>query len=282
MPKQKQKIKKEQLLWIGIAILAGMVIILSGVYALMQGTEPPQQMPTEPQETQPVSYYDPADFQLDENGFMTCLTSDYETGIDVSFYQGNIDWQQVKDAGADFVFIRVGGRGTTEGNIYEDDNAQIYYEGAKAAGLKVGAYFFSQAVTPKEAEEEAWFVLQKVANWELDLPVVYDWEWGGEDSRTDGVEPRMLTLCCLSFCNVVKNAGLSPMLYFNAYQGLNQMELDRLKNYPFWLAMYDTPMEFPYRVDYWQYSATGTVPGIEGIVDLNIFLPEQENIPAES
>ena len=282
MPKQKEKIKKEKLLWIGIAILTGMVIILSGVYAMMQGTEPPQQTPTEPQETLPPSYYDPADFQLDEKGFMTCLTSEYATGIDVSFYQGEIDWQQVKAAGVEFVFIRVGGRGTTEGNIYEDEKAQIYYEGAKAAGLQVGAYFFSQAVTPKEAEEEAWFVLQQAANWELDLPVVYDWEWGGEGSRTDGMEPRMLTLCCLSFCNVVKNAGLSPMIYFNAYQGLNQMELDRLQQYPFWLAMYDTPMEFPYRVDYWQYSATGTVPGIEGSVDLNMFLPVQEETTAEN
>ena len=282
MPRQKEKIKKEQLLWILIVVVVGMVIVLAGVYALMQGTEPVQQPPTEPPETQPVSYYNPDDFQLDENGFMTCLTADYATGIDVSFYQGEIDWQQVRNAGVEFVFIRVGGRGTTKGNIYEDEKAQDYYQGAKAAGLKVGAYFFSQALTPKEAEEEAWYVLQAVASWEMDLPVVYDWEWGGEGSRTDNMDPRMLTMCCQSFCNTVKNAGLSPMIYFNAYQGLKQMELETLQQYPFWLAMYDSPMEFPYRVDYWQYSASGTVPGIDTIVDLNIFLPVQEATAVES
>ena len=273
MQKQKEKLKKEQLLWLGIAIVTGMAILLCGVYALMQGTEPPQLPNPEPQQTTPPSYYDPADFQLDEQGFMTCLTSEYSTGIDVSFYQGEIDWQQVRDAGVEFVFIRVGSRGTTEGKLYEDEMAQQYYEAAKAAGLQVGAYIYSQAITPKEAEEEAWFVLQQVANWELDLPVAYDWEWGGEGSRTDNMDPQMLTQCCLSFCTIIQNAGLRPVLYFNAYQGLEQMELDKLTDIPFWLAMYDAPMEFPYRVDYWQYTAAGTVPGIEGPVDLNIFLP---------
>ena len=150
-------------MWIGIAIVVGMVIVLVGVYVMMQGVEPPQPSATEPPETQPSSYYDPADFQLDENGFMTCLTADYATGIDVSFYQGDIDWQQVKAAGVEFVFIRVGGRGTTEGKLYEDEKAQQYYKEAKAADLKVGAYFYSQALTPKEAEEEAWFVLKSIA-----------------------------------------------------------------------------------------------------------------------
>lgn len=278
MQKQKEKLKKEQLLWILIAVVTGMVIILAGVYGFMQGTEPPEQTPTEPEQTQPSSYYDPADFQLDENGFMTCLTADYATGIDVSFYQGEVDWQQVRSAGVEFVFIRVGSRGTTEGKLYEDEKAQQYYKDAKAAGLKIGAYFYSQAVTPKEAEEEAWFVLQKIADWQLDLPVAYDWEWGGEGSRTDNMDKQMLTRCCLSFCEIIKNAGLSPILYFNSYQGIRQMELEKLQDIPFWLAMYDAPMEFPYRVDYWQYTASGTVPGIEGIVDLNIFLPVQEEL----
>lgn len=274
MPKQKEKIKKEQLIWISVAVLAAMLLVLGCVYAVMKNTEPPAP-PEIVQETLPPSYYDPEDFQLDENGFMTCLTADYATGIDVSFYQGEIDWQQVKDAGVEFVFIRVGSRGTTEGRIYADEMAQQYYEGAKAAGLQIGAYFYSQAVTPKEAEEEAWFVLDQIADWELDKPVTFDWEWGGEGSRTDGLDPYMLNLCCVSFCNIIENAGLQPMVYFNAYQGLEQMDLPFLQDIPFWLAMYDAPMEFPYRVDYWQYTADGTVPGIDGTVDLNIHLFSQ-------
>lgn len=273
MPKQKEKITQKHLLWISIAVLAAMLLILVCVYTVMKNTQPPP-APEVSVETLPASYYDPADFQLDEKGFMTCLTADYATGIDVSFYQGEIDWQQVKDAGVEFVFIRVGSRGATEGRLYADEMAQQYYEGAKAAGLQVGAYFYSQAVTPKEAEEEAWFVLDQIANWELDKPVTFDWEWGGEGSRTDGIDPYMLNLCCVSFCNIIENAGLQPMIYFNAYQGLEQMDLAFLQDIPFWLAMYDSPMEFPYRVDYWQYSAEGTVSGIEGIVDLNIQLIE--------
>ena len=255
-------------------MLAAMLLVLVGVYAAMSNAEPPPP-PETPEETLPANYYNPEDFQLDENGFMSCLTADYEIGIDVSFYQGEIDWQQVKAAGVEFVFIRVGSRGTTEGKLYADEMAQQYYEGAKAAGLQIGAYFYSQAVTPKEAEEEAWFVLDQIANWELDKPVAYDWEWGGQDSRTDGIDPYMLNLCCVSFCNIIENAGLQPMIYFNAYQGLEQMDLPFLQDIPFWLAMYDTPMEFPYRVDYWQYSAEGTIPGIAGIVDLNIHLISQ-------
>ncbi len=276
MQKQKEKINQKQLLWILIVAVTGMAIILCGVYAMMQGAEPPELPQQEPQETLPTSYYDPADFVLDENGFMTCLTADYAIGIDVSVYQGEINWQQVRDAGVEFVFIRVGNRGTTVGKLYEDEMAQQYYAEAKAAGLKIGAYFYSQAVTPKEAEEEAWFVLQSIANWDLDLPVAYDWEWGGEDSRTDGLDPQMLTQCCLSFCNIIENAGLKPMLYFNSYQGLEQMGLEQLQEYPFWLAMYDTPMEFPYRVDYWQYTASGTVPGMDTDVDLNIFIDNEQ------
>lgn len=274
MQKQKEKINQKQLLWISIAVLAAMLLVLVGVYAAMNNAEPPPP-PETPEETLPASYYNPEDFQLDENGFMSCLTADYETGIDVSFYQGEIDWQQVKAAGVEFVFIRVGSRGTTEGKLYADEMAQQYYQGAKDAGLQVGAYFYSQAVTPKEAEEEAWFVLDQIANWELDKPVAYDWEWGGQDSRTDGIDPYMLNLCCVSFCNIIENAGLQPMIYFNAYQGLEQMDLPFLQDIPFWLAMYDTPMEFPYRVDYWQYTAEGTIPGIAGIVDLNIHLISQ-------
>ena len=255
-------------------MLAAMLLVLVGVYAAMNNAEPPPP-PETPEETLPASYYNSEDFQLDENGFMSCLTADYETGIDVSFYQGEIDWQQVKAAGVEFVFIRVGSRGTTEGKLYADEMAQQYYQGAKDAGLQVGAYFYSQAVTPKEAEEEAWFVLDQIANWELDKPVAYDWEWGGQDSRTDGIDPYMLNLCCVSFCNIIENAGLQPMIYFNAYQGLEQMDLPFLQDIPFWLAMYDTPMEFPYRVDYWQYTAEGIIPGIAGIVDLNIHLISQ-------
>ena len=272
---RKKKTNKQLKTYLAIlASVLAVLVLLALILTLGRYTsEPPVE--TEPSETiPPETTTEATEFTYDET-FPTDPAVDSRLGIDVSEHQKNIDWGQVKAAGVEFVFIRVGSRGTTEGKLYADEMAQQYYQGAKDAGLQVGAYFYSQAVTPKEAEEEAWFVLDQIANWELDKPVAYDWEWGGQDSRTDGIDPYMLNLCCVSFCNIIENAGLQPMIYFNAYQGLEQMDLPFLQDIPFWLAMYDTPMEFPYRVDYWQYTAEGTIPGIAGIVDLNIHLISQ-------
>ena len=279
MSKQQEKLNKIKLLIILGYSVGAMVVVLLGVFILMNLLSPPDMDPIlgsyEPPAPEVTGFYNPDDFMLDENGFMTCLTGEYAAGIDVSSYQTEVNWQQVQDAGVEFVFIRVGHRGSTEGQLYEDVMAQKHYTGAKEAGLKVGAYFFSQAVTPKEAEEEAWFVLKQIADWELDLPVAYDWEWGGEDSRTTGLSKTMLTQCNRSFCEIIQNAGLQPMIYFNPYQGLEQMDLQALEEYPFWLALYDSGLDFPYQVDYWQYTQEGTVPGIAGTVDLNILLPTE-------
>ncbi len=278
MAKQQEKMNKTKLLIIAGYCVGVMVVILGVIFWIMNSITPPFSNsvtgPYDPPET--TGYYDPADFVLDENGFMTCLNGDYATGIDVSSHQTEVNWQQVKDAGVEFVFIRVGRRGSTEGQLYEDELSQAHYAGAREAGLKIGAYFYSQAISPKEAEEEAWFVLKKIADWELELPVVYDWEWGGEDSRTTDLSKEILTQCNRSFCQIIQNAGLQPMVYFNEHQGLEQMDLEALQEYPFWLAMYDSPMDFPYRVDYWQYTQEGALDGIDGNVDLNIFLPFAE------
>lgn len=283
MAKLGKKQNTKRLIWICAAAVAVMVTILLCVFLFMDITDPIR-LDYQPISTEPprVSPYDPMDFVLDERGFMTCLTADYRVGIDVSSHQGDIDWQQVAEAGVEFVFIRVGRRGTTQGDIYPDERAQEYYDGAREAGLDIGAYFFSQAISVKEAEEEAWYVLKQIADWQLQLPVVYDWEWGGEDSRTTDLPASVLTQCNQSFCRIIEQAGLEPMIYFNEHQGLEQMDLDELEEYPFWLAMYDSPMDFLYEVDYWQYTQTGTVPGIAGDVDLNIHLPLAQEAPPAS
>ena len=279
MARSRKKVNNKRLLWFSISAVVLMALILTAVFLIMKANEP-ENLDDQPNSKPPmVSYYNPDDFILDENGFMTCLTEDYSIGIDVSSHQGEIDWQQVKDAGIEFVFIRVGRRGTTEGQLYLDELAQQNYQGAKEVGLKVGAYFFSQAITPKEAEEEAWFVLKEIADWELDLPMVYDWEWGGEGSRTTDLSASILTQCNLSFCQIIYNAGLDAMIYFNEHQGLEQMDLEAINWPDYWLAMYDSPMIFPYQVDCWQYTQTGTVPGITGNVDLNIYLHGQKELP---
>ena len=215
--------------------------------------------------------YGPVDFEADEEtGEITLTSGNAVKGIDVSVWQGEIDWQQVKDSGVEFAIIRVGGRGMDEGGFYTDDNAQSYYEGATAAGLKVGAYFFSQAITVEEAVEEAEFVLDAVKDWDVQMPLVYDWEYMGEDVRTSKMDSRTLTDMAKAFCDTIKEAGYEPMIYFGRNQSMNMMKLEELVDYPFWLAMYSTVMDYPYKIDMWQYTDQGTVPGIAGNVDLNL------------
>ena len=192
-------------------------------------------------------------------------------GIDVSEHQEEVDWQAVKAAGMEYVIIRVGYRGYGEGTLNLDAMAQSYYEGAKAAGLKIGAYFFSQAMNTAEAEEEADFLLDAVADWEIDLPLVFDWEYISSDARTGDMDPRTLTDCTIAFCERVKAAGYTPMIYFNQSQSRYLLHLAELKQYDFWLAMYSDRMTYPYKLTMWQYTCTGQVPGIEKEVDINLW-----------
>lgn len=219
----------------------------------------------------PENPYGPVDFNVnEESGEITLTSGNAVKGIDVSEWQGEIDWQQVKDSGVEFVIIRVGGRGTTEGGLYTDDYAQSYYEGATAVGLKVGAYIFSQSITVEEAEEEAKFVLEQVKDWDVQMPLVYDWEYVNSDARTSKMDSRTLTDMAKAFCETIKAAGHTPMLYFGRSQSTDLMKLEELVDYPFWLAMYSTIMDYPYKINMWQYTDQGTVPGIAGSVDLNL------------
>ena len=269
--KRKKKLKLDPRLWRIAGVAAAMLLILVCVFVIMEAadtarTAKPAAIPLDARNIP----YQPEDFVLGKQGFMECVTNPYSTGIDVSVYQGQIDWQKVKAQGVDFVFIRLGNRGTTEGELYADEMAQSYYSGAKSAGLQVGAYFFSQAISVEEAVEEAEFALTLVEGWELDLPIVYDWEYIGKDARTGKMKRKLLTDCTLAFCQTIEAAGKQPMIYFNESQGKDLLYLDQLQQYPFWLAKYNGELDFPYRVDYWQYTETGKVDGITGEVDLNI------------
>ena len=216
--------------------------------------------------------FTPLDFAYDGQ-YLTCTTAPCIRGIDVSTHQKEIDWTQVKEAGFEFVMIRLGYRGSIEGLLFEDEWAQRNYQGAKAAGLKVGGYFFSQSVSVEEAKEEAEYALDIIEGWELDMPLVYDWEFLQEGYRTDIVDTRLLTDCTKTFCDTVKKAGYAPMVYFNPSQSRKQMHLEELTDYGFWLAMYSDQMTYEYKVDMWQYTCTGSVPGIKGNVDINLFFP---------
>ena len=218
--------------------------------------------------------YTAEDFEY-QDGRMICRTSKAIAGIDVSVHQGDIDWEAVASDGIRFAMIRVGFRGYLDGQIHEDANARANIEGALAAGLDVGVYFFSQALTVQEAEEEAEFLLDFISGSRISMPVVFDWETV-EDPQARTTEPqdrKTLTDLSLAFCAKVKAAGYKPMVYFNRYQGDDLLDLWQLREYGFWLAQYDAPMTFPWRISMWQYSDKGTVAGITEKVDMNLYFP---------
>ncbi len=193
-------------------------------------------------------------------------------GIDISSYSGNIDWKKVKESGIDFAMIRVGGRGYGEkGEMYTDERALEYINGAKAEGIKVGAYFFSQAVSTEEAIEEADYVKSVLGDIKLDYPVAYDWEIiKDDDARTDSVSASQATECARAFCDRVKELGYTPILYSPSRELYFKYDLSRLADIDIWYCEYANVPTFYYEFSMWQYSATGTIDGIEGAVDLNI------------
>lgn len=227
----------------------------------------------------PVNPYDPAAFQL--RGDRMTYTGEgirADLGVDVSYHQGEINWRQVARDGISFAMIRAGGRyyGVNSGTIFEDSQFKNNIQGALDAGLETGVYFFSQAVTVEEAEEEARFLLELLKGYEFTGPVVFDWENIDYDTaRTDGVDSATVTAMANAFCQIVEGAGYRPMIYFNRYIAYLLYDLEEVDQYPFWLAEYDQTPQFYYGFQIWQYTDKGRVDGIQGGVDMNIRLTPQ-------
>lgn len=201
-----------------------------------------------------------------------------QLGIDVSHYQGNIDWSQVKSDGYEFAFIRLGYRGYVTGEICLDRNFYQNIENAQSCGMDVGVYFFSQAISEEEAIEEANFVIQALSEYNLQLPVVYDPESILDDeSRTDNISGEQFTKNTIAFCQTIQDAGFKPMIYCNMLWEAYELDLTQLTDYPIWYADYESLPQTPYYFTFWQYSETGTVAGIDAATDLNIrFIPKEE------
>ena len=200
------------------------------------------------------------------------LDRDYMLGVDVSHHQGNIDWEKVKADGYGFAILRIGYRGYGTGSLNEDKEFENYYRGAKDAGLLVGAYFFSQAINEDEAKEEAIFVLDMLEGRPMDLPVVYDPESILDDeSRTDNVTGEQFTKNTKVFCRTIEENGYQPMIYSNMLWEAFELDLTQLAGYPMWYADYEDVPQTPYMFDIWQYSNEGSVSGVDGACDLDIY-----------
>ncbi len=191
-------------------------------------------------------------------------------GIDVSKWNGDIDWDKVKADGVEFVMIRAGYRGSVTGALVEDPNFLANIRGAKRAGLKVGVYFFTQAVNEVEAVEEASMVIALCDGYELDYPVIIDSEGAGGEGRADSLDVETRTKVCAAFCETIENAGYEPGVYASRSWYNANLDVPELDKYRIWLAEYrSTPLYSGY-YDMWQYTSKGKIDGIEGNVDLNI------------
>ena len=195
--------------------------------------------------------------------------NDHKAGIDVSSWQGDIDWDKVRESGIEFVIVRAGYRGSVTGAIVRDKYFDANVSGALSAGLSVGVYFVTQAVNETEAVEEASAVMEMCEGYDLDLPIYLDVE-GSNGGRGDQIDVETRTLVCEAFCRTLENAGVSGGVYACRYWFNNNIDASKLDRYNVWLAEYrSTPLYGGY-YSMWQYTSKGRVDGIEGNVDFDI------------
>lgn len=201
---------------------------------------------------------------------------DYVNVIDVSDHNGSVNWAKVYADGIHEVILRVGYRGYTKGGIYPDDKFETNYAGAIAAGLKVGVYFYAQAISMTEAKAEADFVINAIKGKNISLPVIYDCEYAESDNSYVGrlydakLSKFVQTNICLEFLSTIKEAGYQAMLYANKFMLEDKLYASSIdSSYPIWLAQYKTKPDYAGKYEMWQYTSSGRVDGISGKVDMN-------------
>ena len=218
--------------------------------------------------------YDPEAFMADGDGVMHYYEDGERVshkGIDVSRYQEKIDWEKVASDEVEYAFIRLGIRGYTEGEIIEDETFEDNIEGALKNDIDVGIYFFTQALSEEEAEEEAEFVIASIEPYQVKYPVVLDVEAvTSTKARGNDLTREERTKYCIAFCEKIKEAGYTPMIYGNLKTFTLLLNIEELEDYEKWFAYYDESYYFPYDFKIWQYTNKGKVAGIKGDVDLNI------------
>lgn len=263
----KRKIKIGKLIFLVFCIFFVLVLVFTGAHIFFQNkTETVE-------ETKVQSYYDLSKFQL-KNGLMSYKDKKYTslTGVDVSDHNGSIDWSAVKQDGISFAMIRVGYRGAQEGILHEDANFDTNLEQAKNNGLDVGVYFFSSAINNAEIDEEVNVVLNKLSSYSINMPVVFDMEEFDQGGRIDSLTKQERTKLALRFCKKIKQAGYTPMIYGNMTWLYKWYDFDKISKYSIWMASYSKHCPMLDQFDIWQYSNTGVVNGIDGSVDLDLYL----------
>lgn len=194
-------------------------------------------------------------------------------GVDLSKQNGDVNFNSMKAAGVDYVMIRLGGRGYSTGQISLDENFKKNIEGAAAAGLDIGVYFYSQAISQEEAIQEVNFVIQNLEPYRANVkyPIAFDMEFVANDmARIDSLTKDEKTNIATSFLESVKAAGYVPMIYGDKEWLIKEIDLARLQSYDVWLVQEQELPDYPYQFTMWQYSTEGVVNGVSGDANLNI------------
>lgn len=210
------------------------------------------------------------EYQYQKNGIVS------KKGIDVSKYQGTIDWKKTAEDGVSYAMLRVGCRGYgAKGTLLTDETFAQNAKGALDNGIEIGAYFFSQAITKEEALQEAELVIKQLEGYDITYPVAIDIEVvKGEQARQDVLTAEQRTEICIAFCEAIKEAGYTPMIYGDQHTFEQLLDTEQLLEYDFWICETDGQMTFPYRFAIWQYSHEGSVSGIKGETNLSISVKE--------
>ena len=216
---------------------------------------------------------------INENGLLTYKDSKRESvkGVDLSKYNGTVDFTKLKEAGVGFAMLRLASRGYGSGKISLDEKFVEYAQNAQVAGIQIGAYFYSQAVNENEAVEEANYIVGAISGFNVKYPVAIDIERvSGDEARTDKLTNKERTSIVKMFCDTVKGYGYKPIIYASSEMLVGGLDLEELQDYDVWLADEKIPTEYPYRFGMWQYNTKGHIDGITGDIDLDISFIDYE------
>lgn len=227
----------------------------------------------------PKNDYDLENSLINENGLLSYKDNKREAikGVDLSKYNGDVDFAKLKEGGIKFAMLRLGSRGYGTGKITLDEKFVEYAQNAQVAGIQIGAYFYSQAVNETEAVEEANYIVGAVSGFGIKYPIAIDIEKvEGDEARTDKLTSEERTAVVKMFCDAVKGYGYKPVIYATSDMLVAGLDLKELSDYDVWLADYDIPTDYPYRYSMWQYNKKGRIDGITGDIDLDLSFIDYE------
>lgn len=220
--------------------------------------------------------YNTENFRIDD-GFMAYFDDSgskiSHLGIDLSYHQENVDWDKLFTAPIEFVMLRCGYRGYSEGGLIEDERFNEYAKAVNEHGVNLGVYFFTQAITEEEAISEADFVINMIKDYDIQYPIAFDTEYVSDPEARTNIEeitPEQRSKICIAFCERIREAGYFPIIYASENWMRRELDLTMLTDYDFWAAQYLDENDFMFDFTIWQYTEKGQVPGIDEPVDLNI------------